>query len=949
MKKSILLLAIVVLALHGKIMASAVSQQQAQNIALNYFKLQVPSAANNSSLAMSLLFSQNENDGTTDFYVFNASPMKGFVIVSGDNNAIPVIAWSSEGNFVLGDLSKSGISDWIKSSATKIHYVVTNNIQADANIQSLWSNYAQGINPQSSRSGGTIGPLCTTIWNQEPYYNSLCPPAGLPSSSLSKAVTGCVATAMAQIMKYWNYPAQGTGGVVTYNDFGWGQSPNYGNLSANMNRPLYWANMGNNATSDTDPIDSLMYELGVAVNMTYDSTGSGAFVLTGESGGGPCSQTVFADNFYYNPNTLQGVYLSSYTTDAWIALLENEINSGRVVQYEGEDPNAGGHTWVMDGYQPNTSGDMLHMNWGWGGAEDGFYSVTNLATPGFNPSQDDAALIGIEPLLPYSLTLSPSNPSVCPNSNTSLSIQGPASATYTWTPPAGLSCTNCTTPIANPTANTLYKVTVDSAGVIGTMSVLVIVTQPVVANFSFNAAASCSLPEAVAFVNNSANASSYVWNFGDGSTSTSTAPQHSYTTTGNYTVSLYATNNCGIDSLVQNQAVQISGGPPPATSVNICSGQTANVTASGSNLLWFSDAAGTNQIQTGNLYITPTLTTTTTYYVGDVISPSPVYAGPATEAIGSASENTSNASTVRGMTFDCTIAQTLNSVYVYATGAGGRTIVLQDASGNILDSMTVYLPYSGGQTVQLGFSIPAGAGMLLGILGTTNLNINTTGAVFPYISLDGTVTITGNNSGQAGEYYFFYNWQIQQNPCTTTLTPVTAFVLNSGGYYFSATGTGTPTVSFAPADTGAAYTYSWNFGDGSAVSDQVNPVHTYAAAGTYTVELIVSNGSCTDTAYQTFNTNLLAGINDIQTFSSLAVYPNPAKDMVTLSVNCIKSFSGCQLSINNILGQNVYAKDIDLASGANKMDINVSNLSEGVYIISLQNGKDIVTSKFIKE
>ena len=949
MKKSILLLAIVALVLQGKIMASSVSQQQAQNIALNFFKLQVPSAANNPQLSLSFLFSQTETDGTTDFYVFNASPMKGFVIVSGDDNAIPVIAWSSESNFVLNGMNKVGVSDWIKSSSAKIHYVVTNHIQADANIQNLWSSYAQGINPQNTRSGGIIGPLCTTTWNQEPYYNSLCPPAALPSSSRSKAVTGCVATAMAQIMKYWNYPAQGTGGNISYNDVtNAGYSVNYGTLSTNLNRRLYWANMGNNSNSDTNPIDSLMYELGVAVHMDYDSTGSGAAVLAAEAFGGPCSQTVYTTNFYYNPNTIQGVYQSSYTTDAWIALLENEINSGRVVQYEGYDPTAGGHTWVMDGYMPNAGGDYLHMNWGWGGAENGYFSVTNLATPGFNPSQNDAALIGIEPLLPYSLTLSPSNPSICPNGTTNLIVQGPASATYTWTPPTGLTCTNCTTPTANPTANTLYKVTVDSAGVIGTMSVLVTVTQAAVANFNFNAASSCSLPEAVAFVNTSTNASSYVWNFGDGNTSTSAAPVHAYTTNGNYTVSLYATNNCGADSLVQSQAVQVSGGPPPATSVNICSGQTANITATGSNLVWFSDPTGINQIQTGNLYITPTLSATTTYYVGDVVSPSPVYAGPLNDAIGTAAENTSNASTVRGMVFSSTVAQTLNSVYMYATGAGGRTIVLQDASGNILDSMTVALS-NGGQTVYLGFSVPAGTSMLLGILGTTNVTRNTTGAVFPYISADNTVSITGNNAGQPNEYYFFYNWQFQQNACTTQLTPVTAFVLNTGGYYFYATGTGTPTVSFAPADTGAAYTYSWDFGDGSAVSNQVSPVHTYASAGTYTVQLIVSNGSCTDTATEIVNTAILAGIADIQALSSLSVFPNPAKDIVTMSVNSSKPFSGCQLSINNMLGQNVYAKDVDLTNGINKLNINVSNLSEGVYIISLQNGKDVVNGKFVKE
>jgi PKD repeat protein len=945
MKKSILLLAMAVYLLSAQVYAAGISQPQAQNIALNYFKMKVPAAAANSALSVSLSYTQTETDGTNDFYVYNVSPMNGFVIVAGDNNAIPVIAWSSESHFIAGDFSKIGLSDWMKSAAKRIHYVVTNHVQADANIQNLWTSYAQGISPQSTRSGGAIGPLCATTWNQNPYYNALCPPASLPSSSNSKAVTGCVATAMGQIMKYWNYPAQGTGGVISYNDNGGYGYANYGTLSANMNRRLYWSNMPNNVNSETDPVDSLMYELGVAVNMSYDSTGSGAFVLSSETGGGPCSQTVYATNFYYNPATLQGVQLASYTTSAWIGVMENEINSGRVVQYEGDDPTEGGHTWVMDGYEPNSAGDYLHMNWGWGGYENGWFSVTNLATPGFNPSQNDAALIGIEPLLPYSLVLTPASPSVCPNGSTTLSVAGPASATYTWTPATGLTCTTCTSPVATPASTTLYKVTVDSAGIVATMSVVVKVTEAMALNFSLNAAPTCNLPENVAFTNTTTNATSYLWDFGDNSTSTSSNPVHSYTTNGNYTVSLYATNSCGADSLIRSQAVQVVGGPPTGTSATICSGQTAIVTATGSNINWYADAAGTSVIQTGGQYITPALTASTTYYVASAISPSPVSAGPATDAIGTASEYT--ATGLRGMYFNNTVAQTLNTVLVYAQGAGDRQFILEDSLGTtIYDSMTVAL-LDGQQTVSLYFSVPVGNGLLLAINGTTNMYRNSAGAVFPYVSTDGTVSITGNNAGAAGRYYFLYNWQMQQNACTTNLVPVTAYVLNGGGGSFVATGTGSPSVTFT-ADDQSATSYEWSFGDG-ATSALINPAHTYASAGTYPVQLILSNGTCSDTVTRSINTETLLGINALTDLPSLAVYPNPAKDEVTLGINASKPSTDCQLSINNVLGQSVYSKAVDLASGPNTVGLNVSNLTAGIYFISLQNGKDQVTTKFVKE
>ena len=944
MKKSLLLSVIAIIVMTSHVGATTVSQQSAQTLAENFFKMKSP-LARNTAFTLSLSYTKAETDGTVDFYVFNASPMKGFVIVSGDDNAIPVIGYSTESYFDANDNGITGMGDWIKNSAARINYVVRNHIAADATIQHLWTSYAHGINPQSTRAA-TIGPLLTTTWNQMPYYNSLCPPAAVPSNSVHKSVTGCVATAMAQIMKYWNYPAKGTG-THSYNPPTTGYNVNYGTLSTDFTRPLNWSAMSNNVTSNTSPVDSLMYELGVSVNMNYDTSGSGAYVLTSETFGVvPCSQTVFANNFYYNPNTLQGVHLSSYTTADWITLMENEINAGRVVQYEGSDPSAGGHTWVMDGYEPQTGGDYLHMNWGWGGANNGWFAVTNLATPGFNPSQNDAALIGIQPLVPFRMSLSSSATTLCSNSaGVNLTAQGPAGATYSWLPTTGLSCTTCPNPTATPSTSTLYTVRIDSAGVVGSASVAIAVTPAATAAFTYAEAPSCSLPEVVSFSNTSTNATSYVWDFGDGSaTSSAATPLHSYATNGNYTITLYATNSCGVDTLVGPQPLQVSGGAPTAPSVAICSGQSTALTATGSNVNWFSDAGGNNILQSGNnVYNVGPLYSTSTLYIASVVSPNPVSAGPATDAIGTSSNY--NTSGLRGMTFDCTAEQTLNSVLVYATGAGPRLFILQDSLGNVIDSATINL-INGQQTVPLGFFVPVGTNLLLAVDGVANLMRNTTGAVFPYVSGDGTVSITGNNAAAAGRYYFFYDWQLQQPVCTSPVAPVTVYVLGTGGYTFTASGNGSPTVNFAPATTGAT-SYTWDFGDGSAVSTATSPSHTYAASGSYTVQLIVSNGSCSDTVSQKVNTVQL-GINNVVGLSGLTVSPNPAKDLVSISVNSSTQFNNCHLSINNILGQSTYSQNVDLATGANKFDVNISSLSPGIYFISLQNGKDTATFKFVK-
>ena len=125
--------------------------------------------------------------------------MKGFVIIAADDNATPILGYSTESGFNSTIPSFIGISDWVKSAGKRISYIITNHIQADARIQNLWTAYALGQNPQSSRAGA-VGPLMTTTWNQSPYYNALCPPASAAYNA--KSVTGCVATAMAMVMKY---------------------------------------------------------------------------------------------------------------------------------------------------------------------------------------------------------------------------------------------------------------------------------------------------------------------------------------------------------------------------------------------------------------------------------------------------------------------------------------------------------------------------------------------------------------------------------------------------------------------------------------------------------------------------------------------------------------------------------------------------------------------------
>jgi hypothetical protein len=126
-----------------------------------------------------------------------------------------------------------------------------------------------------------------------------------------------------------------------------------------------------------------------------DQDGSGAYVIQSDAGtGNPCAQQAYAKYFGYNASTLQGLTESSYTTSAWTTLINNELAAGRIIQYAGQDPGVGGHTWLLDGI--NTSG-LYHMNFGWGGADNGYFTLADIDPSPYKFTSDDEALIGIEP------------------------------------------------------------------------------------------------------------------------------------------------------------------------------------------------------------------------------------------------------------------------------------------------------------------------------------------------------------------------------------------------------------------------------------------------------------------------------------------------------------------------------------------------------------------------
>ncbi|MDR2622151.1 MAG: C10 family peptidase [Dysgonamonadaceae bacterium] len=314
------------------------------------------------------------------YYVFTLNDNGGFIIVSGDDVAKPVLGYSDEGTF---DESNPNLAYWMETLVQEIAGAIEQNIPQDEQTKATWEALESETVVPLKSSGDYIEPLVQTRWNQNAPYNLLCP---------EQRYTGCVATTMAQIMKYHEYPTTRTVTIPGYTT-----RTDIIVVPAITGTTYYgWSNMLNTYTSSAtdeskNAVATLMYHCGVSVEMNYKSSSSGAYSYDVV----PALKTYFHydagmdyhDRDYY-----------SYTE--WINLLKTELKANRPVYYAG-DSNSSGHAFVCDGYDSN---NLFHFNWGWGGSSDGYFEVSALnpksigiggGSGGYNLSQE--IITGIQP------------------------------------------------------------------------------------------------------------------------------------------------------------------------------------------------------------------------------------------------------------------------------------------------------------------------------------------------------------------------------------------------------------------------------------------------------------------------------------------------------------------------------------------------------------------------
>lgn len=326
---------------------------------------QAPTRAGAWQLAYTAFMPDGESAGC---YLFKSD--NGFVIASADDRAIPLLGYSDDPEFDESTMSPE-FKYWLDEYGRQMAFAKdVPDIQPEEGVDS----------PKTP-----IAPLCKTRWNQfAPYYDVCSEAYGRP------VVTGCVATALSQIMKYHNWPAQGTG-QSSYIWDGKTFSFDYGATA------FEWDNMTDSydrhsTAAQNHAVAVLMYATGVAVHMEYEPGGSGASP----------ERIPYALGAYFGYED-EALYIQRdfYTLTDWEELIYEQLQYVGPVQYSGYVARGGGHSFVCDGYDKD---GYFHINWGWGGGNDGYYRLTALraehsgwgdaiAQGGFNFNQDIVAYI----------------------------------------------------------------------------------------------------------------------------------------------------------------------------------------------------------------------------------------------------------------------------------------------------------------------------------------------------------------------------------------------------------------------------------------------------------------------------------------------------------------------------------------------------------------------------
>lgn len=293
---------------------------------------------------------RSDKTNNAPYYAFNLE--QGYVIVSGDDEMTELVGYAENGFFDAENVPPQ-MQLWLDGYAEYVAAVQSGKAKARKILL-------------SDSPSVVVEPLVTTKWNQDAPFNNFAPEYTDDNNNTQRCATGCAATAMAQIMKFHNWPEQGVG-HYSY------EHQSFGTISSDFSKHVYdWTNMidrynnGEYSNVQADAVALLMKDCGVSLNMNYGPV-SGASIYS--------YTPAFKNYFRYSSRT---VNRSGCETAEFTKIITDELQEGRPIIYcgTGED---GGHAFVVDGYDTNY---FLHVNWGWGGYSDGYFDMNYMDPAG---------------------------------------------------------------------------------------------------------------------------------------------------------------------------------------------------------------------------------------------------------------------------------------------------------------------------------------------------------------------------------------------------------------------------------------------------------------------------------------------------------------------------------------------------------------------------------------
>lgn len=321
--------------------AAPLTPQQSLDLALAAAPMKLKGHSAQYRLAMT----RAAENGGAGVYLFTRGETGGFILTAADDKAPAFLGYGDRAFDADGQAAPAFLY-WIDQIAREVGFAAGNAAYAPV---------------RAAMEREPIAPMCTTKWNQDSPYNDMCP---VVNGGIS--VTGCSATAAAQVLKYHNWPLVGNGEVsYTLEATGETLSIDLGSTSFNWDAMLDSYMDGAGTPEQREAVALLMKALGYGMSMMYSPTGSGAYSFN--------TARLLAENFRYDKG-IRFLYRDWYTLADWNDIVYKSLSEYGPVIYNGQS-NAGGHSFVCDGYDKD---DLFHINWGWGGVSDGYFLLNAL-------------------------------------------------------------------------------------------------------------------------------------------------------------------------------------------------------------------------------------------------------------------------------------------------------------------------------------------------------------------------------------------------------------------------------------------------------------------------------------------------------------------------------------------------------------------------------------------